>query len=73
MGYQFVNINLIKVIVVNGNVINYNILCKDFLWKMQGMEFTANMLLLPQDNYDVVLGIQWLTILGDILRNFNKL
>ena len=40
---------------------------------MQGHMFEAKVLVLPLDNYDLVLGVQWLVDLGDIVWNFRKL
>ena len=40
---------------------------------MQGHEFSVDVYLLPLDNYDLILGAQWLATLGDIIWNFNKL
>lgn len=40
---------------------------------MQGQEYVADVLLIGLDNYDMVLGIQWLSQLGDITWNFKKL
>ena len=40
---------------------------------MQGQNFKENVLTLPLDNYDLVLGVQWLVELGDIIWNFKEL
>lgn len=40
---------------------------------MQGMWFSTDVFVLPLDNYDMVLGIQWLAFLDDIVWNFKKL
>ena len=40
---------------------------------MQGYSFVANVLSLPLDSYDLVLGIQWLRELGEIRWNFKDL
>ena len=42
-------------------------------WKMQGVEFQANVLILPIEESQMVLGIQWLVMLGPILWDFSKL
>lgn len=62
----------IKVSVANGAMITCESLCKGFTWKLQGHEFKTDVLLLALDNYDMVLGIQWLSTLGDIILNFNS-
>ena len=40
---------------------------------MQGHSFVTDVLSLPLDSYDLVLGIQWLVELGDIRWNFKEL
>ncbi|KAJ0624008.1 putative nucleotidyltransferase, Ribonuclease H [Helianthus annuus] len=40
---------------------------------MQGSWFTADMLVIPLRNYDLVLGVQWLETLNDIMWNFKQL
>ncbi|KAJ0545001.1 putative nucleotidyltransferase, Ribonuclease H [Helianthus annuus] len=62
-----------KVLVANGKKLDCNQLCQDFQWLMQGTWFRTDVLLLPLDNYDMVLGIQWLQFLNDIVWNFKSL
>ncbi|KAF5817053.1 putative nucleotidyltransferase, Ribonuclease H [Helianthus annuus] len=64
---------LMKVKVANGKALDCSQLCKDFQWTMQGKWFRTDVLLLPLDNYDMVLGIQWLQSLDDIVWNFKAL
>ena len=40
---------------------------------MQGYKLKADFFILPLDNYDMVLGIKWLSRLGDIIWNFKQL
>ncbi|GJR12483.1 transposon ty3-I gag-pol polyprotein [Tanacetum coccineum] len=47
--------------------------CKDFQWQLYGHTFTADVMLLPLGGSDMVLGIQWLSTLGDIKWNFQEL
>ncbi|PKI64041.1 hypothetical protein CRG98_015573 [Punica granatum] len=63
----------VKVAVANGNELKCERVCKKFRWRMQGREYEADMLLLPLESYDIVLGVQWLSTLGDILWNFKDL
>ncbi|PKI74171.1 hypothetical protein CRG98_005409 [Punica granatum] len=64
---------MVKVAVANGNELKCKRVCKMFRWKMHGREYEADMLLLPLESYDMVLGVQWLSTLGDILWNFKEL
>ncbi|KAD7480254.1 hypothetical protein E3N88_03390 [Mikania micrantha] len=66
-------VSLMKVKVANGKEIECNQLCKNFQWLMQGIWFRTDVVLLPLDNYDMVLGIQWLQTLNDIVWNFKNL
>ena len=63
----------LKVIAANGNELRCIKVCKAFSWMMQGQTFQANVLALPLDNYDLVLGILWLVEVGNIIWNFRKL
>ncbi|GJT41734.1 retrotransposon-related protein [Tanacetum coccineum] len=47
--------------------------CKTFKWTLQGNEYEADCMLLPLGGCDMVLGIQWLSTLGDINCNFKNL
>ncbi|XP_076949459.1 uncharacterized protein LOC143622102 [Bidens hawaiensis] len=40
---------------------------------MRGNWFTTEVLLLPLESYDMILGVQWLLPLNDILWNFQKM
>ena len=62
-----------KVMAANGNELFCKETCKKFSWIMQGQQFLTKELALPLDNYDLVLGIQWLVELGDITWNFKEL
>ncbi|PKI39058.1 hypothetical protein CRG98_040545, partial [Punica granatum] len=62
-----------KVAIANGKELRCEKMCKKFQWRMQGREYEADMLLLSLESYDIVLGVQWLSTLGDILWNFKEL
>lgn len=47
--------------------------CKGFVWQMQGEMFQTDVMLLPLGGCEMVLGMQWLSTLGDVLCNFLKL
>ena len=63
----------LKVMAANGNELRCKEICRGFSWTMQGKKLQANVLALALDNYDLVLGIQWLVESGDIVWNFKKL
>lgn len=64
---------MMKVLVANRTKLECHQLCKGFQWLMQGVWFKTDVLILPLDNYDMVLGIKWLQSLDDIIRNFKEL
>nr|CAD1842592.1 unnamed protein product [Ananas comosus var. bracteatus] len=73
LGYHIEAIPLIWVAVADGNRLTSSAACKGFKWKMQGLEFEADLLLLPLKGCEMVLGIQWLIKLGPILWDFKQL
>ncbi|XP_076942382.1 uncharacterized protein LOC143612235 [Bidens hawaiensis] len=44
-----------------------------FQWCMNGKWFTAEVFLIPLQNYDMILEVQWLMHLNDILWNFKNM
>lgn len=46
---------------------------RGFTWKMQGLSFNADVLLLPLTGNDMVLGVQWFSNLGPVLWDFAQL
>nr|CAD1844095.1 unnamed protein product [Ananas comosus var. bracteatus] len=67
------NIQALRVTVADENKLISSSICKAFKRKMQGLEFNADLLLLPLRGCDTVLGIQWLKRLGPILWDFSQL
>ncbi|GJY42186.1 retrotransposon-related protein [Tanacetum coccineum] len=61
------------VTVGGGRHLLSNSKCKDFEWQLQGETFVADMMVLPLGGCEMVLGIQWLSTLGDIKCNFKQL
>ena len=64
---------ILEVRVANGDLIRTKGECKDLLIKMQGKDFLVDLHVLTLGGCDVVLGIQWLSTLGRISWDFNKL
>ena len=57
----------------NGGQMTCTHVCKNFLWKMQGVKFFTDVFVVELNNCDIVLGVQWLATLGNILSNYNDL
>lgn len=61
------------VTVADGNHISCNHVCKNFSWGMDSREFKTEVMLISLGSCDMVLGIQWLSTLGPIYRDFKQL
>lgn len=61
------------IIVADGNHLACQHICKGFSWEMQDTAFVADVLLIPLGSCDMVLGIQWLSLLGPISWDFMQL
>lgn len=59
--------------VVNEGQLKCDKIIKGFTWRMQGVEFTTDLFLLSLSGSDLVLGIQWFSSLGPVLRGFVNL
>ncbi|RZR95543.1 hypothetical protein BHM03_00024398 [Ensete ventricosum] len=59
--------------VTDSRILNCDQRCPRVKLLLQDQEVVANFFLLPIDDYEAVLGIEWLTTLGDISWNFSKL
>lgn len=56
-----------RVLVANGHQLPCASMCEGFEWKAQGQVFKVDAYVLSLENYDLILGTQWLAILRDIL------
>ncbi|XP_071913952.1 uncharacterized protein [Coffea arabica] len=72
-GLRTVQVAPVKVVVADGNSLTTTTLCPGFQWRMQGQAFEGDILVLPVGGCEVVLGMQWLTTLGDVKWNFAEL
>jgi len=59
------------VTIADGNTLHYQFVRRRF--KLLGIEFVFDMLLLPLGSCDLVLGFQWLSTLGVIKWDFKHL
>ena len=70
MGCKMETIHLQSVSVADGSELRCDYICKNFKWRFQGANFCTDVLLIPLGSCDMVLGVQWLSILGIIQWNF---
>jgi hypothetical protein len=70
---ELTTITPITVQAANGGKMSCESVCKGLKWKIQGVSFEADVFIMDLNNYDMVLGIQWLSMLGDILCNYKHL
>uniref|UniRef100_A0A803MXW2 Uncharacterized protein n=1 Tax=Chenopodium quinoa TaxID=63459 RepID=A0A803MXW2_CHEQI len=61
------------VMIADGNQLVCHSICRQFTWCVGGKEYVTDVMLIPLGNYDMVLGIQWLSTLGSISWNFKQL
>ncbi|GJW67106.1 reverse transcriptase [Tanacetum coccineum] len=61
------------VLVANGQEIVCSYECRPFNWSIQGQSYSCDAMLLPFGGCEMVLGVQWLSTLGDIKWNFKNL
>ena len=67
------NVDAHTITVADGTQIQCQGIVKNFCWKLNGLEFTADVLVISLGSCDMVLGIQWLSTLGTVKRDFHKL
>ncbi|XP_042067267.1 uncharacterized protein LOC121810570 [Salvia splendens] len=70
---QHTAVNSKVVEVANGQLLQYTQKCSNLEWKMQGTKFQTEVYLINLETYDLILGGAWLSTLGEITWNFNKL
>ncbi|KAJ7954398.1 Ty3/gypsy retrotransposon protein [Quillaja saponaria] len=73
LGLRVQQISEKEVMVANGSNLMISTLCRQLPWSLSGAKFFADFLVMPLGSYGMVLGIQWLSTLGDIRWNFQKL
>ncbi|RRT81285.1 hypothetical protein B296_00002546 [Ensete ventricosum] len=59
--------------VADGRILNYSQKCPRVKLVLQGQEITVDFFLLPLENYEAVLDIEWLSLLDNVFWNFSKL
>lgn len=63
----------LTVSVAGGTKMISQYMVKNFQWKIQGVLFTSDVMLLPLGGCELVLGVQWLSTLDTIKWNFKEL
>lgn len=59
--------------VADGGQLICSKIIRNFSWRMQGVKFTADVMLLPLSGSDLVLGVHWFSQLGPVLWDFANL
>lgn len=62
-----------RVSVADGTKINICGRVEKFKWNFQGHQFMTDFMVIPLEGHDVVLGVQWLAMLGPITWDFQQL
>ncbi|KAK8949103.1 hypothetical protein KSP39_PZI005439 [Platanthera zijinensis] len=70
---EFVPMTPFLVAVADGKKLSSSYKVNNFTWRMQGVGFTSEMLILPLGGCEVVLGVQWLVTLGPVQWDFYNL
>lgn len=70
IGCTLENIPTQSITVADGNQIVCNHRCVEFAWTMNKKSFVAEVMLIPLGGCDMVLGVQWLSTLGQINWDF---
>lgn len=73
LGCQLVAVQPVNITVANAGQLTYNFTCQNFHWCTQDQTYTTDILLVPLENYNMILGVQWLMMLGNITCNFDEL
>ncbi|KAG5600366.1 hypothetical protein H5410_031736 [Solanum commersonii] len=73
LGCVMTAISHFSISVADGKKIQSNYVCKKLAWKMQGVSFDSDILVLPIGGCNMVLGIRWQITLGNIMWNFRRL
>jgi len=66
LGCRLKPIHSQPIAVADGSELKCKYICHNCTWKLQGTEFSSDLLLIPLGSCDMVLGVQWLSQLGTI-------
>lgn len=73
LGCEFEQIVPQTITMADGNKLACQYKSRNFTWRINGAIFITDVLLISIGSCDMVLGIQWLRILGDISWNFQDM
>ena len=73
MGLPVTSANSFRVYIGNGDYLNCDSKCAEVKLCLQGHRFNIDLFILPIQGADVVLGIQWLELLGSVITNYKML
>jgi len=63
----------LQISFANRNKLISSSMCQDFQWIMNKVEFKTDVMVVPLGSCEMILGVQWLSTLGPILWDFDKL
>ncbi|XP_074271204.1 uncharacterized protein LOC141595129 [Silene latifolia] len=63
----------LEVSVANGDKLTTTKVCKGFKWQLHGEEFQTDVMIVPLGGCEMVLGVHWLSSLGPVIWDFEKL
>ena len=73
VNYDLKGIPHMQVFVVSGHKLNSTAISKGFTWTLHGEAYQVDMVVVPLGSCEMILGVPWLTTLGPILWDFEKL
>ena len=63
----------LRVMVASGEFINCKGCCPKQKPKVEGLEIEPDLYMVPLEDSDIILGVQWLKPLGDVFMNFEHM
>lgn len=73
MGCKLMSICPLKVAVPGNHNLTSTHSCRGFEWELKGHKYSTDVMILPMGRCEMVLGIQWLSTLGNIQGSFKQL
>ena len=62
-----------RVYIGNGDFLACKFLCPQVTLTMQGTDFSLNLFVMPIEGLDIVLGVEWLQLLGRVSHDYSAL